>query len=129
MATRSRPARSRTTSRPKRATARRKPAARRKPGARRSGSRIRWDRVGRIALTLVLAAVLYSYLNPAIDFVKTYTATTAPNAEFHEMLRENKRLHKRIQTAEDPIVISRKARAQGMVAEGETPIVVHGLGG
>jgi cell division protein FtsB len=129
MATRSRPARSRTTSRPKRARARRKPAARRKPGARRSGSRIRWDRVGRIALTLVLAAVLYSYLNPAIDFVKTYTATTAAKAEFHEMLRENKRLHKRIQTAEDPIVISRKARAQGMVAEGETPIVVHGLGG
>jgi hypothetical protein len=68
--------------------------------------------VGRIALTLVLAAVLYSYLNPAIDFVKTYTATTAAKAEFHELLRENKRLHKRIQTADDPIVISRKARPQ-----------------
>jgi cell division protein FtsB len=110
-------------------TARRKPAARRKPGVRRSGSRIRWDRVGRIALTLVLAAVLYSYLNPAIDFVKTYTATTAAKAEFHEKLRENKRLHRRIQTADDPIVIARRARAQGLVAEGETPIVVHGLGG
>ena len=77
---------------------------RRKPAARRGGSRIRWDRVGRIALTLVLAAVLYSYLNPAIDFVKTYTATTAAKAEFHELLRENKRLHRRIQTADDPIV-------------------------
>lgn len=123
METRSRPA-SRTRSRSKR-----RPAARRKPAARRGGSRIRWDKVGRIALTLVLAAVLYSYLNPAIDFVKTYTATTAAKAEFHEKLRENKRLHKRIQTADDPIVISRKARAQGMVAEGETPIVVRGLGG
>ena len=123
MATRARPA-SRTTSRSKR-----RPAARRKPAARRGGSRIRWDRVGRVALTLVLAAVLYSYLNPAIDFVKTYTATTAAKAEFHEMLRENKRLHNRIQTADDPAVISRRARAQGMVAEGETPIVVHGLGG
>ena len=111
-------------SRPKR-----RPAARRKPAARRGGSRIRWDRVGRIALTLVLAAVLYSYLNPAIDFVKTYTATTAAKAEFHEMLRENKRLHHRIQTAEDPAVIDRKARAQGMVAEGEQPVVVQGLGG
>jgi cell division protein FtsB len=128
MATRSRPARSKPTARPKRAGARRKPAARRKPGARRNGSRIRWDRVGRVALTLVLAAVLYSYLNPAIDFVKTYTATTAAKAEFHEMLRENKRLHRRIQTADDPIVIDRRARAQGLVAEGETPIVVHGLG-
>lgn len=123
MATRARPA-SRTTSRPKR-----RPAARRKPAARRGGSRVRWDRVGRIALTLVLAMVLYSYLNPAIDFVKTYTATTAAKAEFHEMLRENKRLHNRIQTADDPTVIARRARAQGMVAEGETPIVVHGLGG
>jgi cell division protein FtsB len=123
MATRSRPA-SRTSSRSKR-----RPAARRKPAARRGGSRVRWDKVGRIALTLVLATVLYSYLNPAIDFVRTYTATTAAKAEFHEKLHENKRLHKRIQTADDPIVISRKARAQGMVAEGETPIVVQNLGG
>jgi hypothetical protein len=128
MATRSRPA-SRTTTRKATSRPKRRPAARRKPAARRNGSRIRWDRVGRIALTLVLAAVLYSYLNPAIDFVKTYTATTAAKAEFHEMLRENKRLHNRIQTADDPTVISRRARAQGMVAEGETPIVVHGLGG
>lgn len=115
--------RTRSPSRPKR-----RPAARR-PGPRRGGSRIRWDRVGRIALTLVLAAVLYSYLNPAIDFFKTYTSTTAAKSEFHELLRENKRLHKRIQTADDPIVISRKARAQGMVAEGETPVIVQGLGG
>ena len=120
---RTRPAR-RTTSGSKR-----RPAARRKPAARRGGSRIRWDRVGRIALTLVLAAVLYSYLNPAIDFVKTYTATTAAKADFHELLRENKRLHNRIQTADEPMVIDRRARAQGMVAEGETSIVVHGLGG
>jgi cell division protein FtsB len=85
--------------------------------------------VGRIALTLVLAAVLYSYLNPAIDFVKTYTATSSAKAEFHKVLGENKRLHNRVQTAEEPAVIDRKARAQGMIAEGERPIVVQGLGG
>jgi cell division protein FtsB len=128
MAARARPARRTTAQSKRRPTARRKPAAR-KPTARRGGSRIRWDRVGRIALTLVLAAVLYSYLNPAIEFVRTYTATSAAKAEFHEKLKENKRLHKRIQTADDPIVVNRRARAQGMVAEGETPIVVHGLGG
>ena len=128
MAARAQAARTATRTRRKPA-ARRKPTARRKPAARRGASRVNWDRVGRIALTLVLAAVLYSYLNPAIDFVKTYTATTAAKAEFHEMLRENKRLHNRIQTADEPTVIDRRARAQGMVAEGETPIVVHGLGG
>jgi cell division protein FtsB len=107
--------------------ARRRPAARRRPGPRRGGSRIRWDRVGRIVLTLVLAAVLYSYLNPAIDFVKTYTATTAAKAQLHVVLRENKRLHRRIQSAEDPLVLDTRARAQGMVAPGETPVVVRGL--
>jgi FlaG/FlaF family flagellin (archaellin) len=109
-----------------RTATRRRPAAR-KPAARRGASRVNWDRVGRVALTLVLAAVLYSYLNPAIDFVKTYTATTAAKAQLHELQHENTRLHTRIQSAGDPIVIDRMARAQGMVAEGETPVVVRGL--
>jgi hypothetical protein len=107
---------------------RRRPAAR-KPGPRRGASRVNWDRVGRIALTVVLAAVFYSYLNPAIDFIKTYTATTAAKAKLHEVQGHNTRLHNRIQSADDPIVIDRMARAQGMVAEGETPVIVRGLGG
>jgi hypothetical protein len=105
----------------------RRPAPRRRPAARRGGTRIHWDRVGRIALTLVLAVVLYSYLNPAIDFVKTYTATTKAKAQLHEVLDENTRLHWRVQHADDPIVLNAKARAQGMVVPGETPIVVRGL--
>jgi cell division protein FtsB len=111
-----------------RSTARRRPAPRkRRPAARSGPSRIKWDRVGRIALTLVLAAVLYSYLNPAIDFVKTYTATTAAKAQLHELQRENRRLHDRVQSAEEPLVIDREARTQGMVLEGETPITIRGL--
>jgi cell division protein FtsB len=104
----------------------RRPAARR-PGARRSASRIKWDRVGRIALVLVLFAVAYSYLNPAIDLFKTYQSTTAAKAEFHELLRENKRLHKAVQTADKPAVVEGTARKQGMIADGETPFVLHGL--
>lgn len=103
----------------------RRPAPRKRPAARRGASRVNWDRVGRIALTLVLAAVLYSYLNPAIDFVKTYTATTAAKVRLHEAQRENTRLHNRIQGAGDPIVVDREARAQGMVAPGETPAVIR----
>jgi hypothetical protein len=83
--------------------------------------------VGRIALTFVLAAVLYSYLNPAIDFVKAYTATTAAKAELHGLLEENKRLHYSVQHADDPVFLAGRARAQGMIAEGERPIAIHGL--
>jgi cell division protein FtsB len=105
----------------------RRPAPRRRPAARKSASRIKWDRVGRIALVLVLFAVAYSYLNPAIDLFKTYRTTTAAKAEFHELLRENKRLHNAVQTAAEPAVVEGAARRQGMIAEGETPFVLRGL--
>jgi len=114
-----------------RSAPRRRPAARKaRPSARRGPSRIKWDRVGRVALTLVLVAVLYSYLGPSIDFVKTYTGTTAAKAKLHVLLKEDRRLHNRIHSADDPLVVDREARAQGMVAEGETPVVIRGnLGG
>lgn len=116
--------------RPPARIAKRRPAARsRRPAARSGPSRIKWDRIGRIALVVVLAAVLYSYLNPAIDFVKTYTATTAAKAKLHDLLDESQRLHNQVQEADDPITIDRKARSQGMVLEGETPAVIRGLGG
>ncbi|HEY2333599.1 MAG TPA: hypothetical protein VGH58_01145 [Solirubrobacterales bacterium] len=78
-------------------------------------------------MTLVLFFVLYSYLNPLVDFVKTYTATTAARVQLHEAQHENTRLHWRVQHANDPLVLDAKARAQGMVGPGETPIVVRGL--
>jgi hypothetical protein len=111
-------------------TVRRRPAARKtRPAARRGQSRIKWDRLGRIALTLVIAAVLYSYLHPTIAFFQTYTGTSAAKAKRHELLQENRALHERIKSSKDRLVIEREGRAQGMVAEGETPTVVHGLGG
>jgi cell division protein FtsB len=104
----------------------RRPAARqRRPGPRSSPSRIKWDRVGRIALVLVLFAVAYSYLNPAIDLFKTYQSTTAAKAEFHTLLHENKRLHRSVQSADEAAVVEQTARRQGLVAEGETPFVLH----
>lgn len=107
----------------------RRPGPRRRPSARRGASRIRWDRVGRIALTLVLAAVLFSYLNPVINFVHTYRATTAAKAELRSLQAENTKLHNRVQSADDPAVLEREARRQGMVLPGEHPYAVHGLHG
>jgi hypothetical protein len=113
----------------RKADARRKPAPRRKPAARRGASRVNWERLGRVALTLVLFFVAYSYLNPVIDFVKTYTATTAARMQLHEAQHENTRLHWRIQHSDDPIVLDARARAQGMTDPGERPMVVRGLPG
>lgn len=107
------------------ASARRRPA--RRPAQRRAPSRIKWDRVGRVALTLVLAAVLYSYLNPAIDFFKTYTATSEAKAQLHQELKKNRELHERVQSAKDPLIIGQRARGVGLVEPGERPVKVGGL--
>jgi cell division protein FtsB len=107
---------------------RRRPAARkRRPGVRGTPSRIKWDRVGRIALVLVLFTVAYSYLNPAINLFDTYRSTTAAKEEFQTLLHENKQLHRQVQSADEPPVVAAAARKQGMVAEGETPFVLRGL--
>lgn len=112
------------------AHAARRPAARKtRPAARRGPSRIKWDRLGRIALTLVLAAILYSYLHPSIAFFQTYSSAGAAKAKRHQLLRENRALHERIKSSKDQPTIEREARGQGMVAEGETPTVARGLGG
>jgi cell division protein FtsB len=100
---------------------------RRRPGARGGPSRIKWDRVGRIALVLVLFAVAYSYLNPALDLFKTYRSTTAAKEEFQVLLHENKHLHRSVQSSDEPVVVEQAAREQGMIVEGETPFVVRGL--
>ena len=105
----------------------RRPAPRRRPARRSTPSRIKWDRVGRIALVLVLFAVAYSYLNPAIDLFKTYRSTTAAKAEFHSLLHENKRLHRSIQSSDEASVVEQTARNQGLVAAGETSLMVRGL--
>ena len=44
--------------------------ARRRASARAGPSRIRWDRVGRIALVLVLFGVMVSYLNPLVNLLR-----------------------------------------------------------
>jgi cell division protein FtsB len=106
----------------------RRPAPRR-PRARRGPSRINWERAGRIALTLVLAAVLFSYLNPLVTFVETYRDTTAAKAELRSLQAENRQLHNRVQSADEPSVLEREARRQGMTRPGEIPYVVRGLRG
>lgn len=116
----------RANARTRREIPRRRPA-RRRPAPRRRGSRVNWDRLGRVALTILLAAVLISYLSPLIGFVNTYRDSSAAKAHLHELVLENKRLHQDVQATADPSVLQREARRQGMIEPGERPYVIHGL--
>jgi cell division protein FtsB len=105
----------------------RRPAARRRPRPRRGGSRVNWDRVGRVALTIVLAAVLFSYLNPAVNFIHSYRGSQEAKARLAELQQETSRLERRVKATRDPGVLEREARRQGMIRPGERAYVIQGL--
>jgi cell division protein FtsB len=107
----------------------------RRTGARRrrgladavASGRVRWDRVGRVALLLVLGLVLLLYIGPARSFVSTWHEAKAKRADVHRLEAENRRLQARRRALEDPRTLETEARKLGMVRPGERAFVIQGL--
>lgn len=94
----------------------------------RSGpSRIRWDRVGRIALVIVLFAVMISYLNPVVNLVDAWRDSKAGEERLAELKAEHKRLVAQVEASDSKVVVEREARKLGMVKPGERAWVIRGL--
>lgn len=77
----------------------------------------------------MLAAIAFSYFNPAVNLFNSYRANNDAQQNLARLMAENKRLEARSKALRDPAVLAREARRQGMVAPGERPYVVRGLGG
>ena len=110
---------------------RHRPAPRRPPRAvpapRVRASGIRWDRVGRVGLLVVLVMLLGLYVGPA----RSYFATRSQAAEKREAVQalqhQNERLKARVRALKDPGELEREARRMGMIRPGERAYVVKGL--
>ena len=100
------------------------PRSRRRAGAT---SRIHWDKVGRVTLVLVLAAVLISYVSPALNFLDAWRDSRTEHSSLAELREENAKLHERMQTLDGEAAAERSARQQGMVAVGEAAYSIRGL--
>ena len=94
----------------------------------RPASRIRWDKVGRVALVIVLFLVLASYVGPALDFVDSWRDSRSEHASLAELQEESSKLRQRIATLDGSDAAERAARKQGLVAVGEAPYTIRGLG-
>jgi len=106
------------------------PRAKPRPRVVAGGARgIRWDRVGRVALLIVLAGVMALYIGPAISYFHTWREAKARRAEVHQLERENARLRARRAALQDPRTLEREARRLGLVKPGERPFIVKGLPG
>ena len=91
-------------------------------------TRIRWDRLGRWALIMVLGFVLYLYIGPAASWVSTYKEAKRKREEVAALKAENQRLRERRKELRDPASLEREARRLGMVKAGEKGYVIEGLG-
>ena len=99
------------------------------PRRRVGPSRIRWDRVGRIALVLVLFGVMVSYLNPLVNLLEAWQGSKSSESQLTQLKRERVDLTGQLRDASSPATLEREARRLGMVKPGEHAYVVHGLRG
>jgi cell division protein FtsB len=104
-------------------------APRRAPRRRVGPSRIRWDRVGRIALVLVLFGVMISYLNPLVNLLEAWQGSKSSESQLAQLKQERVELSRQLRSASSPATLEREARRLGMVKPGEHAYVVHGLRG
>jgi cell division protein FtsB len=104
------------------------PAAHRSLGlSLRTGKvRVRWDRLGRVALLVVFAVVMALGANQALTLLSTRSQAEAQLAIVQHLVVENRRLTAQQQALRDPATIARDARALGMVRPGERPYVITG---
>jgi cell division protein FtsB len=89
--------------------------------------RIRWDRVGRWALLLVLAGILYLYIGPTRSWVSAYGEAADKRAEVAALQARNRELRAEESRLRSPDAIEREARRLGLVRSGERSYVVEGL--
>ncbi len=90
-------------------------------------TRIRWDRVGRWALIVVLGFVVYLYIGPAASWVSAYKEAKRKRSDVAALRAENERLRERRRDLKDPASLEREARRLGMVKAGEKSYVIQDL--
>jgi cell division protein FtsB len=90
----------------------------------RAAVRVRWDRVGRVALLVTLAIVVCLYIQPALSILKTWRAERQQAGVVHQLIRSNASLERQLKSLKSPATIVADARTLGMVRSGEKPYVV-----
>jgi cell division protein FtsB len=88
---------------------------------------IRWDRVGRTALLVVLIGMAALYVGPLASFWSARGEAAGKRAEVEQLRRENTALRQRRVALRTGGAMAAEARRLGMVRPGERPFVVENL--
>jgi cell division protein FtsB len=88
---------------------------------------VRWDRVGRIGLLIVLCVVGGLYVQQGLAYLTVRHQADQQQAIVKQLTRSNTALRAQQQSLNNTATILSDARALGMVLPGEHPYEVTGL--
>jgi cell division protein FtsB len=116
---------------PRRHTRTARPRSKPRPRVASRGlrGRVRWDRVGRVSLLLVLCVVAGLYVQRGVAYFSVHAQANQQRAIVEQLTRSNASLRAQQQSLGEPSTILTDARALGMVRPGEHPYEVTGLPG
>jgi cell division protein FtsB len=89
--------------------------------------RVRWDRLGRVALLFVGLLLIYLYINPLRTYLSTWQEAKTKRSEVSQLQREHDQLVRRQRALRSPGGIETEARRLGMVKPDERAYIVRGL--
>jgi cell division protein FtsB len=89
--------------------------------------RVRWDRLGRMAMGGVLVVLAYLYLSAGVHIFSTWRQAHRDDATVATMAREHKLLSRQHESLGKQSTLEAEARRLGMVKQGERPYIVSGL--
>jgi hypothetical protein len=89
--------------------------------------RVRWDRVGRTSLLVVLVGLMALYIGPLRSYVATWRQSHTAATAVSVLERDHRALVKQHRALADPKNLDVRARQLGMVRSDERSYVVTGL--
>jgi cell division protein FtsB len=91
--------------------------------------RIRWERIGRVLLVIVLAVVAGLYIQQGLTYLSARGQASQQKTIVSRLIKQNAQLEREQKSLNNTATIMRAARQLGMVEPGERPYVITGLPG
>jgi cell division protein FtsL len=96
-------------------------------GASAPVARIRWDRLGRVAMLCLLLALAYLYLSAGIRIYSTWRQARSDSAQLVKLEREHTLLQRQHEALGRRGTVEEEARRLDMMHAGEQTYVITGL--
>jgi len=90
-------------------------------------ARLRWDRLGRVAMLCVLGVLVYLYLSAGAALLSTFKEARRDSGQVAALERQHAALERQHAALTSPGTLVEEARRLGMTRPGEQAYVIAGL--